>query len=218
MPTQKKLRFAYFPRVSWFLYPRAHILMASAPDVTQLLIHWSQGDEQALDRLLPLVYEQLRNVAHLRLTGERPDHTLGTTALVHEAYLKLVNLNEMQWRDRLHFLAMASRLMQRVLVDYARERKAARRGGGLHRVDLDQVHLLQDAQIDTILELDEALVRLEARHPRPAQAVKHRYFGGLSNAEIAEITGRSQATVERDFKLARAWLAREWGRDLHAFT
>ena len=185
--------------------------MANSPDVTQLLIHWSEGDEEALDRLLPLVYDQLREVAHLRLRGERSDHTINTTALVHEAYIRLVDLDRMQWRDRLHFLAMASRLMRRVLVDYARERKAAKRGGDRQRLDLDEAELLIEAQADTILELDESLTLLKSQHPRIAQAVEHRYFGGLSNEEIAEILGVSTATVERDFKLARAWISRAWG-------
>ena len=183
--------------------------MSYSPDVTQLLTCWNEGDEEALDRLLPLVYDQLREVAHKRLLGERAGHTLNTTALVHEAYIRLVDLDRMQWRDRIHFLAMASRLMRRVLVDYARERRALKRGGGGPRVELDEI--LLESQAETILDLDDSLTRLKDQYPRIAEAVEHRYFGGLTNEEIAEVLGVSLATVERDFKLARAWISREWG-------
>ena len=181
--------------------------------VTQLLLHWGDGNEQALDRLLPLVYEQLKQLAHARLAGERPDHTLNTTALVHEAYLKLIDINQVQWKDRTHFLAMASRQMRRILVDYARERKAAKRGGVQYKVVLDEERLLPGVQVEAVLGLDEALKRLEERSPRRSRAVEHRYFGGLTNEEIASALDVSLATVERDLKFARGWLARELGRD-----
>ena len=181
--------------------------------VTQLLLHWGDGDEQALDRLLPLVYEQLKQLAHARLAGERADHTLNTTALVHEAYLKLVDINQVQWKDRTHFLAMASRQMRRILVDYARERKAAKRGGVQYKVKLDEERFLPEAQVEIVLELDEALKRLEERNPRRSQAVAYRYFGGLTVEETAAALGISLATAERDLKFARAWLSRDLGRN-----
>jgi len=189
--------------------------MAYSADVTvtQLLLHWGDGDERALDRLLPLVYEQLRQLAHARLAGERADHTLNTTALVHEAYLKLVDINQVQWKDRTHFLAMASRQMRRILVDYARERKAAKRGGVQYKVVLDEERFLPEAQVEIVLELDEALKRLEERNPRQSQAVAYRYFGGLTVEETAAALGISRATAERDLKFARAWLSRDLGRD-----
>ncbi len=181
--------------------------------VTQLLLHWGDGDERALDRLLPLVYEQLKQLAHARLAGERADHTLNTTALVHEAYLKLVDINQVQWKDRTHFLAMASRQMRRILVDYARERKAAKRGGVQYKVVLDEERFLPEAQVEIVLELDEALKRLEERNPPRSQAVAYRYFGGLTVEETAAALGISRATAERDLKFARAWLSRDLGRD-----
>ena len=189
--------------------------MAYSADVTvtQLLLHWGDGDEQALGRLLPLVYEQLKQLAHARLAGERADHTLNTTALVHEAYLKLVDINQVQWKDRTHFLAMASRQMRRILVDYARERKAAKRGGVQYKVKLDEERLLPEAQIEIVLELDDTLKRLEELNPRRSQAVEHRYFGGMTVEETAAALGVSRATAERDLKFARAWLARDLGRD-----
>ena len=189
--------------------------MAYSADVTvtQLLLHWGDGDEQALGRLLPLVYEQLKQLAHARLAGERADHTLNTTALVHEAYLKLVDINQVQWKDRTHFLAMASRQMRRILVDYARERKAAKRGGVQYKVVLDEERFLPEAQVEIVLELDEALKRLEERNPRRSQAVAYRYFGGLTVEETAAALGISRATAERDLKFARAWLSRDLGRD-----
>ncbi len=189
--------------------------MAYSADVTvtQLLLHWGDGDEQALGRLLPLVYEQLKQLAHARLAGERADHTLNTTALVHEAYLKLVDINQVQWQDRTHFLAMASRQMRRILVDYARERKAAKRGGVQYKVKLDEERLLPEAQIEIVLELDDTLKRLEELNPRRSQAVEHRYFGGMTVEETAAALGVSRATAERDLKFARAWLARDLGRD-----
>ncbi len=189
--------------------------MAYSADVTvtQLLLHWGDGDEQALDRLLPLVYEQLKQLAHARLAGERADHTLNTTALVHEAYLKLIDINQVQWKDRTHVLAMASRQMRRILVDYARERKAAKRGGVQYKVKLDEERLLPEAQIEIVLELDDTLKRLEELNPRRSQAVEHRYFGGMTVEETAAALGVSRATAERDLKFARAWLARDLGRD-----
>jgi len=188
--------------------------MPSSADITQLLQRWSEGDEEAHDQLMPLLYDELRKLARARMRRERPDHTLGTTGLVHEAYLKLVDLSGVQWHNREHFLALLSRMMRHILVDYARAKKAARRGGGRPHVELDEERLVPDEQVEAILELEEALTHLEAEHPRPAQAVAHCYFGGLTNEEAAEVLGVSRATVERDLRFARAWLAQALGKDV----
>ncbi len=179
-------------------------------DVTQMLLRWSQGDQQALDRLVPLVYDELKAIARARLRHERPDHTLNTTGLVHEAYLKLVDIQQVQWTDRAHFLAMASRQMRRVLVDYAARRRTAKRGGDRRKVALEDDLLLSDVQADALVELDDALGRLEAIRPRQSKAVELRFFGGLTLEETAEVLGVSAPTVLRDLRFAQAWLARAW--------
>ncbi len=188
--------------------------MQTPSDVTQMLLRWSEGDQEALDRLFPMVYEQLKRLARARVREDRPDHTLNTTALVHEAYLKLVDLDQVQWTDRAHFFALASRVMRHLLVNYAEKRKAQKRGGDRQRVELDEERLLPDTEVERLLELDETLTRLAAQHPRPAKAIEHSYFGGLTNEETAAVLGISRATVERDLRLARAWLARALGQDL----
>ncbi len=180
-------------------------------DVTQILLRWSGGDQEALDRLLPLVYDQLKRLAHARLRGERADHTLNTTALVHEAYIKLVDINRVQWTDRAHFLAMASRQMRRILVDYARKRQAQKRSGDRQQIEWEENLLIPDGYTETLLELDEALQRLETTRPRPCKAVELHYFGGLTLEETGEVLGVSAPTVMRDLRFAEAWLAREWG-------
>ena len=182
-------------------------------DITQLLVRWGGGDQAALDHLLPLVYDQLKQMAHAHLRKERADHTLNATALVHEAYLKLIDAQQVQWKDRVHFLAIASRVMRRVLVDYALQRKAQKRGGGWQKVDLEEA-LLPDAKAETVLEFDDALKRLEEVHPRPSKAAELYYFGGLTLKEVGEVLAVSHATVIRDLRFAKAWLAREWGGDL----
>lgn len=184
--------------------------MPPAPDVTELLLAFSAGDRAALDRLVPIVYDELRELAHARLRREREGHTLSTTDLVHEAYLRLVDIERVQWQSRAHFLATASRLMRRILVDYERARRAAKRGGGAVRIALEEDVPAAERQSEALFELDQALVRLAVEHPRAAQAVEQRYFGGLSNQEIAAVLDVSLATVERDLRFARAWLARTW--------
>ncbi len=183
--------------------------MTSA-DVTQLLAAYTDGNRDALDRLLPLVYDHLRRLAHARLRQERSDHTLNTTGLVHEAYLKLIDINQVAYQSRGHFFAMASKVMRRVLVNYALERRAQKRGGGARKEDLDEARLVPDDYAETLLELDDVLKRLERLHPRPAEIVQHRYFGGLTNEEAAEAMGVSLRTVERDLRFARAWLSKAW--------
>ena len=183
-------------------------------DVTQMLLRWSGGDQEALDRLLPLVYDQLKKLAHARLGGERAGHTLNTTALVHEAYIKLVDINRVQWKDRAHFLAMASRQMRRVLIDYAHKRKAQKRGGGAQKEVLDEEWLIPDAHVERLLEFDDALKRLAKTRSRQSKAMELHYFGGLTLEEAGKVLGVSPATVMRDLRFAEAWLAREWDGDL----
>ena len=182
-------------------------------DVTQMLRRWREGDPEARDRVLPVVYEELRRLARVRLREERGGHTLGTTGLVHEAYLRLVDVERVEWRDRAHFLAMASRTMRRVLIDYANQRNAAKRGGGRRQVPLDEELAAPEVDLDAILELEAALTRLEAISVRQAQAVELRFFGGLTLEETAEVLGTSAPTVMRDLRFAQAWLARELVRE-----
>lgn len=189
--------------------PRAAAMQAAPSDVTHLLQQWSNGDRQALDRLVPMLYEHLRRLAHQRLRREGESPSLNTTALVHEAYLKLVDLRRARFRDRAHFLAMASRVMRRLLVDHARARRAAKRGGGRVRVELDSALPIADDKLDTIAELDGALRRLEELDERQGRILELRYFGGLSLEETAEALGVSLATVKRELRSARAWLAME---------
>ncbi|MDX1530871.1 MAG: sigma-70 family RNA polymerase sigma factor [Rhodothermales bacterium] len=184
--------------------------------MTRLLAAYSGGDPDALDRLMPLLYEPLKRIAHARLRNERAGHTLNTTGLVHEAYVRLVDINRVQWEGRAHFLAVASRVMRRILINYARDRKALKRGGGQPKEELDEERLVTDDHAEALLELDDVLQRFEALYPRPAEAVLHRYFGGLTNEETAEALGVSLTTVERDLRFARAWLARAWGGALPA--
>jgi RNA polymerase sigma factor (TIGR02999 family) len=186
--------------------------MASPPadsDVTRALRAFSAGDRAALDRLLPLVYDQLRVVARRELRRERPDHTLTATALVHEAYLKLVQLDRIDWRGRAHFFAACAGEMRRILISHARAHHAAKRGGGAAKVPLDDVVLAAQTRPAELVVLDEALTRLAALSPRQARVVECRFFGGLEVEETAAALEVSPATVKRDWTLARAWLNRE---------
>jgi RNA polymerase sigma factor (TIGR02999 family) len=184
---------------------------SSSSDVTQLLRQWSEGHQEALNDLVPLMYAELRQLAHQRLGRELANRSLNTTGLVHEAYLKLIDLRRARFRDRGHFMAMASRLMRRLLVDQARARRAAKRGGGAEPVELDESLWVSEPQVDALADLDEALQRLEAIDPRQGQIVEQRYFGGLSLEEIADAQGISLATVKRELRFAHAWLAGELG-------
>ena len=179
-------------------------------DVTLLLREASSGKREAFDELVPLVYEQLRRLAHQRLLAQRPDHTLNTTALVHEAYLRLVDVERARWQDRAHFFAAAATVMRNLLVDYARARNAYKRGGGRVKVELDEGALrLSEAYAGAIEDLDDALSRLAELSPRQSQLLEQRYFGGLKLKECAEVLGVSLTTVKNELQLARAWLARE---------
>ncbi len=185
---------------------------ATPVDLTGLLARWNQGDPRAFERITALVYDELKRLTHARLRMERPGSTLETTGLVHEAWLKLVDVQQVKWNDRSHFLSMASRIMRRILVDHARRRNAQKRGGAT-RVTLEDEHLLVTAeQADALLELERAMSRLEDVHPRPARAVDLHYFGGLSQQEAADVLEISQPTVARDLQFALAWLRREMER------
>ena len=168
--------------------------------------------EGEVDRLLPMVYDELRRIAHRQLRGERGDHTLDTTGLVHEAYLKLSRLDRIEWRDRSHFLVVAAGAMRRILVDYAVARKTEKRGGGRQRVPIEQVLILADDRAEELLALDEALQRLAVESERAARIVEWRFFAGMTVEETAEVLEISPATVKREWVLARAWLNRELGQ------
>jgi len=180
----------------------------SLPTATQLLCAWRGGDRDAFDRLLPVVYDELASLARRALSGERPDHTLQTHALVHEAYLRLIDA-EVAWQDRAHFMAVAARTMRRVLVDHARARRRHKRDGGV-RVELHSGIAGGEPPLD-VLALHEALERLMAFDERKSQIVELHYFGGLSYEETAEAVGISAATVDRELRLARAWLQHDLG-------
>jgi RNA polymerase sigma-70 factor (ECF subfamily) len=185
--------------------------MNSAPEsgVTGLLQAWTAGDRDALERIVVLVYPELRRIARRCLTNERPGHTLQATALVNEAYLRLVDIDRMQWRDRSHFFAVGARIMRRILVDHARSRGYAKRGGGGQRVDFNEALVVSPEMDPALVRMDEALTQLATFDPRKARIVEMRYFGGLNAAEIASVLGVSVQTVNRDWSLARSWLARE---------
>jgi RNA polymerase sigma factor (TIGR02999 family) len=180
-------------------------------DVTQLLRNWTQGDEKALTELLPLVYNELRRVARAQLQRERPDHTLQSTALVHEAYMRLLGNQPPELRNRPHFIAVASRLIRQILVDYARERGAAKRDGGF-RIPVEHLEALPIADDAELLALDDALSDLYRTDERQAKIVDMKFFGGLSTPEVCEVLGLSRATVDRDWATARAWLHRQLSR------
>jgi RNA polymerase sigma factor (TIGR02999 family) len=178
------------------------------PDVTQLLVEWRGGDQAALDRLIPVVYDELRRVASARLRSENSAHTLQTTALVNEAYLRLVGLDRMALQNRTHFFAMAARLMREILVDHARRRNALKRGGNVTVLRLDEIAAGAENTMIDVLALDEALRDLAAFDERLCRVVELRYFAGLSIGEAAEALDVSSATVERDWTIAKAWLLR----------
>ena len=183
--------------------------LPSTHEVTQLLKAWTTGDEQALEKLTPLVYKELHRVARRCMAGQRPDHSLQTTELVNEAYLRLVNCGEMNWQHRAHFFAMSARLMRRILVDFARSRGYQKRGGGVPPVSLDEAPSVGREPDQNLAALDDALQELSAVDERKSKVVELRYFGGLSIKETAEVLGVSVETVVRDWKLAKIWLLRE---------
>jgi RNA polymerase sigma-70 factor (ECF subfamily) len=177
--------------------------------VTQLLEHWSHGDDAALAELTPLIYEELRRLAHHHMGGQRPDHTLQTTALVNEAYLRLADQTNPSWQNRAHFFAVAARAMRQILVSYAKSYRAQKRGGGAIKVELDEAAIVSPEQSKEIVDLHEALERLATLDSRKARVVELKYFGGLNHGEIAEVMKISTVTVRRDWVFAKAWLYTE---------
>ena len=180
----------------------------SAPQqrVTQLLAQWSNGDNAALAELTPLIYDELRRLAHHQMAGQRPDHTLQTTALVNEAYLRLADQTNPRWQNRAHFFAVAARAMRQILVSYARRQRSQKRGGGALKMDLDEAALVSPEESKEIVELHDVLERLATLDSRKAQVVELKYFGGLNYEEIAEVLKISSITVRRDWRFAKAWL------------
>ena len=182
---------------------------ADADQVTRLLANWGQGDEAALEKMTPIVYDELRRLAHRYMQGQRPDHTLQTTALVNEAYLRLVDQTTPSFANRSHFFAVAATAMRQILVNHAKAQQRQKRGGGASKVDLDTAALISPEQTKTVLDVDEALERLARFDSRKAQVVELKYFGGLNQDEIAEVLKISIVTVRRDWLFARAWLYTE---------
>ncbi len=182
---------------------------SSSQELTHLLLAWRQGEREALNKLIPVIYEELRRIAHSYIRGERKDHTLQTTALVNEAYLRLIDCSRVNWQNRAHFLAVSAQLMRRVLIDYARSRGYQKRGGELEKISLKESQIVSQGRDPDLLELDDALQALAVIDARKCQVVELRFFGGLTAEETAEVLGVSPDTVLRDWKLARTWLARE---------
>jgi RNA polymerase sigma factor (TIGR02999 family) len=192
------------PADSW----NEEIMTASPKEVTQMLLDWSNGDRAAFDRLVPMVYDELRRLANHYMRRERPGQTLQTTALVHEAYTRLVDYKRMRWQDRAHFFAVAAQVMRRILVERARRRQAVKRGQGTIKVSLAEAAAASTETVADILALDEALKELALRDPRKSQLIELRFFGGLNIEETAAVMGLSPTTVQREWRAARAWLYR----------
>ncbi|HKR23430.1 MAG TPA: sigma-70 family RNA polymerase sigma factor [Pyrinomonadaceae bacterium] len=178
-------------------------------EITQLLAKWSDGNQAALDELYPLVYEELHRLARRYMSRERKGHTLQTTALINEAYVRLVDQRNVQWANRSHFFAISAQIMRRILIDHARRHGYAKRGGGARQVSLDETAAVIQENLSEFLRLDEALTSLAQLDPRRSQVVELRYFGGLNNEEIADVLKISENTVIRDWNMARAWLYRQ---------
>ena len=181
----------------------------SPHEITQLLAEWSNGNQTALDKLYPLVYDELHKMANRYMKRERKDHTLQTTALINEAYVRMVDQKNVHWENRAHFFAISAQIMRRILIDHARRHHYAKRGGGALRVSLDETAIVAGDPASDMLLLDEALNRLAEIDPRRGQVVELRYFGGLNNEEIAGVLKISENTVTRDWNMARAWLYQE---------
>src|SRR5262245_27154529 len=183
--------------------------MRPRSDATELLLAWSNGDESAFDRLVPLVYQELRALAQRYMRQERPDHTLQATALVNEAYVRLIDVNRIQWQNRSHFLAVAAQTMRRILVEFARHRRRQKRGGDVVRVTVENAEDIAQGKGADLIALSDALTALATFDPRMSQVVELRFFGGLSVQETADVVHVSPETVMRDWKTAKAWLLRE---------
>jgi RNA polymerase sigma-70 factor (ECF subfamily) len=186
--------------------------MTVPSDITELLIAWSEGDKAALEQLMPLIERDLHRIARNYMSRENPGHTLQTTALVNEAYFRLVGQKKVRWQNRAHFFGIAARIMRRILLNYARDRGRVKRGGGAAQVSLSEVAVVGEERSVELIALDEAMERLATFDERKCRVVELRYFGGLSVEEIAEVLGVSVATVNRDWTAAKAWLALELER------
>lgn len=180
-----------------------------AQDITQILQDWSTGDKDAAEKLMPLVYQELRRLARQYLSNERSDHTLQATALVHEAYLKLVDQSRVTWQGRAHFCGVAAQLMRRILVQHARSHLAAKRGGGMRKLYLDETRELAHERAPDLISLDEALKSFASVYPRESEVVELKFFGGMEAKEIAEVLNVSSKTISRDWNFAKVWLCRE---------
>ncbi len=187
--------------------------MTSSSEITGLLIRWCDGEQTALERLLPLVEAELHRIAHRYMRREGPGHMLQTTALVHEAYLKLCDQTRVRWQNRAHFFAIAAKIMRRILLNYARDQGRLKRGGRAIQVSLSEVAVMSEERSEELIALDEALEKLAAIDERKCHVVELRYFGGLSVEEIAEVMGVSRITVIRHWNMAKAWLTRELGHE-----
>jgi RNA polymerase sigma factor (TIGR02999 family) len=183
--------------------------MKPSAEITSLLLAWSQGDESAMDKLMPLVYNELRRLAHRQMADERSEHTLQTTELVHEAYLRLVDSQLRGWDSRTHFFAVWAQAMRRILVDWARSRRARKRGSGMPLLELQEEFAIASGRGNDLVAIDDALTALAAIDQRKSQVVELRFFGGLNVKETAETLKVSEETVHRDWRLARSWLKRE---------
>ena len=181
----------------------------STQEVTQLLIEWSNGDKAALDKLMPLIHDELRRLAHHYMSRERGDHTLQTTALVNEAYLRLVNRKDAHWQNRTHFFAIAATLMRNILVDHARSHAYAKRGGGAQKTELNEAMIVSQQRAAEVIALDDVLKKLAALDPQQSKVVELRFFGGLTIEETADVLDLSPATIKREWSTAKAWLYHE---------
>jgi RNA polymerase sigma-70 factor, ECF subfamily len=184
-------------------------LRPSSQEITQLLLAWREGEQEALDKLVPLIYEELRRLAHSYMRGKRKGNTLQTTVLVNEAYLRLVDYSKVNWQNRAHFLAVSAQLMRRILVDYVRSRRSLKGGGAAEKIPLEEIQVASAGRDPDLIELDDALKALAAVDVRKSKVVELRFFGGLTEEETAEVLGISPDTVLRDWKAAKTWLARE---------
>ncbi|MDQ3649481.1 MAG: sigma-70 family RNA polymerase sigma factor [Acidobacteriota bacterium] len=187
--------------------------MTPPSDITRLLLAWSDGDQAALEKLLPLIEQELHRIARRYMRRENPGHTLQTTALVNEAYFRLIDQRDVHWQNRAHFFGIAAQIMRRILMNYARDRQRDKRGGKAVQVSLSEVAVITEEKSDELIALDESLKRLAVIDERKCRVVELRYFGGLSVEETAEVLGISTITVARDWKMAKAWLAREIRHD-----
>jgi len=188
----------------------------SPKEITRLLVAWGDGDQSALDKLVPLVQSELHRLAHHYMGRERPGHTLQTSALVNEAYIRLIDWKNVRWQNRAHFFGVSAQLMRRILVDFARERHYLKRGGGALQVSMSEAAAFAMDKEADLVALDEALVELSEMDRRKAQVVELRFFGGLSVKEVAEVLKISEETVMRDWRLAKVWLLRQLGREEHS--